>query len=485
MTISAKDGEGNTSAFSNSCLVTTPDNHPPTAPADLTPDHYAETSFTLTWKPAKDNVGVSGYDVYRDGNLFITVNDTVAEITGLSASTTYLMTVKAKDAAGNNSDPSVSLHATTPDTHAPSVPDGISHSGLTETGFTLSWNAATDNIGVTGYNIYKSGTFVMNVTSTTATLSGLTSATTYFMTIRATDAAGNISDASQVYSVETPDVTAPTIPTGLKALNLTETSFTLRWKSSRDNVAVKDYDIYKNDIFIATVTDTFAQITDLIVFTSYTMTIKSRDLAGNVSSTSSALVVVTPDLQSPTPPKNITSEYLSKTLVYLTWKASSDNVGVTEYEVYKDGLRIASVSDTEAIVSNVFSPAESTIYLTAKDAFGNTSPYSAALRIPSNSAALLDNSELNQDQSPPDLSLRVYPNPVQGSEFYINLGEYGTKQVSVKLIDCKGKIVYEQKTDGTGQILAINTSDLNNGIYFIKINLGYKELMQEIVINTY
>ncbi|MBB6670741.1 fibronectin type III domain-containing protein [Cohnella nanjingensis] len=91
------------------------DNEPPTAPAGLTLASKTDTSATLSWTAATDNVGVSVYDIYRDGALAQSVGSpaTSAEVLGLSPNTTYLFTVKAKDGAGNVSVPSNELSVTT------------------------------------------------------------------------------------------------------------------------------------------------------------------------------------------------------------------------------------------------------------------------------------------------------------------------------------------------------------------------------------
>jgi len=182
------------------------DTQAPTAPTGLSSLSITETSFTLSWNAASDNVGVTGYDVYQDGSLIGSVTGTSANITGLTASTTYAMTVKAKDAAGNISAASSALNVTTVtpgDTQAPTAPTGLSSSSITETSFTLNWNAATDNVGVTGYDVFKDGSLLSSVTGTTVNVTGLTASTTYAMTVKAKDAAGNISTASSALNVTT------------------------------------------------------------------------------------------------------------------------------------------------------------------------------------------------------------------------------------------------------------------------------------------
>ncbi|MBF8191258.1 fibronectin type III domain-containing protein [Nonomuraea sp. K274] len=82
------------------------------------------------------------------------------------------------------------------DTTAPSVPGNVRSTGVTNTSVSLAWNASTDNVAVTGYEIYRGTTLVTTVTGTTHTDTGLNASTAYTYTVRARDAAGNRSAAS-------------------------------------------------------------------------------------------------------------------------------------------------------------------------------------------------------------------------------------------------------------------------------------------------
>ncbi|MFC7441072.1 fibronectin type III domain-containing protein [Laceyella putida] len=89
------------------------DTEAPSAPADLTVADTTSSSVSLSWKASTDNVGVSGYDVYRGATLAASTTGTTAVVTGLASNTTYSFTVKAKDAAGNVSAASNQVSATT------------------------------------------------------------------------------------------------------------------------------------------------------------------------------------------------------------------------------------------------------------------------------------------------------------------------------------------------------------------------------------
>jgi len=126
---------------------------------------------------------------------------------GLSASTTFSYTVSAYDAASNESAPSSALSVTTSaalDTEAPSVPMGLASSSLTSSGVTIDWSDSSDNVGVTGYRVFRDGVQIATTTTTTYVDSGLSASTTYSYTVSAYDAASNESAPSSALSVTTP-----------------------------------------------------------------------------------------------------------------------------------------------------------------------------------------------------------------------------------------------------------------------------------------
>jgi len=178
----------------------------PTAPS-LIASGTTQTTTNLSWSGATDNVAVTGYDVYKDGVLLASTATTTFAVSGLTASTAYSFTVKAKDAAGNASVASNTVSVTTlapvVDTTVPTAPT-LSASGTTSTTTNLSWTGATDNVAVTGYNVYRGTTLLgSTTTSTTYAVTGLTASTAYTFYVQAKDAAGNVSTASNTVSVTT------------------------------------------------------------------------------------------------------------------------------------------------------------------------------------------------------------------------------------------------------------------------------------------
>ncbi|WP_052675990.1 fibronectin type III domain-containing protein [Paenibacillus sp. IHBB 10380] len=176
---------------------------PPSVPGNLSSPSKTSNSVNLSWNASTDNVGVTGYTVSYGSNS-INVAGTSTTISGLSANTAYTFTVKAKDAAGNQSVASnaltVTTNASSVDTTAPTAPTNLQVSGKTASSVSLSWTASTDNVGVTGYDVFNGSSLVTSVMGTTATVNGLNANTAYTFTVTAKDAAGNVSTGTSIQS---------------------------------------------------------------------------------------------------------------------------------------------------------------------------------------------------------------------------------------------------------------------------------------------
>lgn len=185
----------------------TADSQAPTAPISLAVTGATTSSLTLSWAASTDNIGVTGYNVYMNGTLQTTVTGLTTTITGLTASTLYSFYVIAKDAAGNSSVASTTVNGTTAtptaDTQAPTAPSSLLVTGTTTSTVSLSWLSSTDNVGVTGYNVYMNGVLKTTVTGLAATITGLTASTTNSFYVIAKDAAGNLSAASTTINATT------------------------------------------------------------------------------------------------------------------------------------------------------------------------------------------------------------------------------------------------------------------------------------------
>jgi hypothetical protein len=168
----------------------------PSTPTNLAVTSTGSTTARLTWTASTDNVGVAGYWVTRDGGAPVTVTGTQFNDSGLTGGQSYVYTVQAFDANGNAS--GVATKSWTqpyPDTTAPTA---VTLSGSIAKGkVKLTWNAAYDAVGVTGYRVYRNGTLV--ATTTALTWTEPVKKGTMVYTVVAFDAAGNASAASNPY----------------------------------------------------------------------------------------------------------------------------------------------------------------------------------------------------------------------------------------------------------------------------------------------
>nr|WP_179015771.1 MULTISPECIES: glycosyl hydrolase family 18 protein [unclassified Paenibacillus] len=188
----------------------TSDTQAPTAPGNLNVSNVTSSSITLQWSASTDNVGVTEYVIHQGTASVGSVSGSTLTFThtGLTPDTTYSYTVQAKDAAGNVSPSSNTINVKTnavsgPDTQAPSTPVNVTVTGVTSSSVSLSWTASTDNVGVTGYDVYQGANLALSVTGTSATVSGLSAATAYTFKVAAKDAAGNVSPQSTAVSATT------------------------------------------------------------------------------------------------------------------------------------------------------------------------------------------------------------------------------------------------------------------------------------------
>lgn len=264
------------------------------------------------------------------------------------------------------------------DTAVPTAPTGLSATTPNMNSFDLTWTASTDNFGVKLYDIYKDGVFYGSTSSTSLKITGLTESASYSMTVKAKDAAGNVSNASSPLSVQVVS-TPPTAPTGLQNTTPTASAFTLSWTASTDNVGVTGYDVYKDGVLYGSTASTSLAITGITEGVTYSMTVKAKDAAGNISNASTALNVVEASTP-PTAPTGLQNTTPTTSAFTLSWIASTDNVGVTGYDVYKDGVLYGSTTtNTSLDITGLIAETSYSMTVKAKDAVGNISVASTAL----------------------------------------------------------------------------------------------------------
>ncbi len=204
----------------------------------------------MNWSASTDNVGVTGYEVYLNGAA-----TPAATTTG--ATTVNLRSDQRHHLLGDGEGQGCWATCRQPPVPAPedagyrgSVrPGAPTFTNITQTGATVNWSASTDNVGVTGYEVFLNGSATPAATTTGATtvaLTGLTAGQSYAVTVKAKDAAGNVSQASAAGTLTTQppaDTTAPSVPGTPTFTNITQTGATVNWAASTDNVGVTGYEV--------------------------------------------------------------------------------------------------------------------------------------------------------------------------------------------------------------------------------------------------
>ena len=327
------------------------------------------------------------------------------------------------------------------DTVAPSAPTALAASGTTQTATSLTWNASTDNVAVTGYDVYQNGVFKTNVAGTSTTVTGLTAATSYSFYVIAKDAAGNSSNASNTVNVTTLSggiaycasqggsiadekigrVVFGSIDNSIATTsgysNFTSLStavnrgsaytitITPSWTStaySEGYAVFIDYNadgdftdsgetVWTNAATATTpVSGTFTiPPTASLGATRMRVSMKYNGIPtsceafqyGEVEDYTVVINGGVSDTQAPSAPTSLAALGTTQTSTNLTWNAATDNVGVTGYDVYQGAVLKASVTTTSYAVSGLTAATAYSFSVKAKDAAGNISASSNVVNV--------------------------------------------------------------------------------------------------------
>ncbi len=322
-------------------------------PSNLVATATGAAKIDLTWTPPT-TVPTSSYRVERcqgaDCTAFgeiATPTDALYTDTGLTPVTTYRYRVRAVHVGGALSAYSAIVTATTlPDTTPPQAPATLTATAHpTAYQIAITWAAATDDVGVTGYRLERcqgvgcsTYTQIAVLTALTYTDTPLSPATPYSYRVRATDAADNLGAYSVTATATTvPDTTPPTTPASLTASVSSLTAITLNWSAATDNVGVTGYRVERCQ---GDGCATFAYLTlstgltlvdeNLSPNTTYRYRVQATDAAGNLSGFSPISGAHVPP--PPTPPTNFSATATGGTQVALAWTAS---IGADHYEIQR------------------------------------------------------------------------------------------------------------------------------------------------------
>jgi hypothetical protein len=242
---------------------------------------------------------------------------------------------------------------------------------------TLSVQGSTDNSNFT--TLVNSAVYSFDGVSNTVTIN-LSATTTRFVrlnfTANSVQPGGQLSEL-QVFGPTSGDVTPPTAPTNLAFTQPTSTQIALTWGAATDAVGVTGYDIFLNNVLLTSVPASALTFTDTEAASlTATYFVRAHDAAGNQSANSNSVTRTgaSGDTTPPTAPTNLAVTTPSSGQVTLTWGAATDNIGVTQYVVFRNGTQDATVSGTTLTFSEAQPDTATVMYfVVAKDAAGNQS----------------------------------------------------------------------------------------------------------------
>jgi chitodextrinase len=229
----------------------------PGAPTGVTAQAGSATSVHVMWNAVPDSTRIRAYEVYRGTTKAQDVpgSQHMVDVTRLRPSTLYSFTVRARDTEGRLGPPSRVVRARTPaltaaDRSAPARPAAPTGRVLGAREVQLSWGASRDDRGVVSYEIWQGGAKIHSVggNQTAAVVTGLRPGTAYVFTVRARDAAGNLSPASAPVRLTTPgtDDGRDTAPTGFTARTHCSGGayyIDLAWDPPRTDGVITEYQI--------------------------------------------------------------------------------------------------------------------------------------------------------------------------------------------------------------------------------------------------
>jgi hypothetical protein len=345
---------------------------PPPAPSNLSFENITANSVNLSYTASRvDTSGayITYYATTTPATSVFTSNDTSMNLTGLSSNTFYTVTVFAKQSnSGLNSSNATSVIKTI---HAPpTVPTDLSFATITSSSLLLTYKASiTDGSGIIYYATTTPATSTFTSNSTNMNLTGLSSNTSYTVSIYAqqTDVSG-FSSSTVTISGKTINGPPP-VPSILSLGNVTANSAKLNYTASKPDTSGA-YITYYATTTPATSTftsiDTSMNLTGLSSNTSYTVTLyaKQSDTGLNSSTTTSGMKTLhTP----PSVPSILSLGNITSSSMLLNYTASTtDGSGITYYATTTPATSTFTSNDTSMNLTGLSSNTSYTIQLYAQ-----------------------------------------------------------------------------------------------------------------------
>lgn len=466
---------------------------PPAAPSNLTATSISLSQINLAWQDNSTNE--TSFKIERaTGSCTATFSEIVTtganavtyQNYGLTANTTYCYRIRAVNSAGYSAY-SNTASATTSD-GKPSAPTNLSAGTVSVSEIDINWQDNSNN--ETSFKIERAtgsctATFSQIATTganiTVYKNTGLSSGMTYCYRVRASNASGD-SSYSNTASAVTGSV--PAAPSSLAASVISQSQIDLSWTDNSNNETGFEIERSTGTCTAFSVIGTTGanvttyQNTGLLANTTYCYRVNAVNTYGD-SSYSNTISAVTGDTQAPTAPSNLSGSAASSTQINLTWTASSDNIGVTGYYIYRNATLVSSTaglsySDTGLTPSTAYQ-----YFVKAFDASGNISPQSNTITVTTQSAPV---------DNPPTVSIT---SPANGNTVS------GTVSVTASATDDKGISKVDFYIDGalkssdasTPYSYSWNTTSYVNGGHTIMVRAydtinQYKDAQISVTVNN-
>lgn len=326
------------------------------------------------------------------------------------------------------------------DTVAPSAPTNLAAAGTTGTTTNLTWTASTDNVAVTGYDIYQGATLKGSSATTSYTVTGLTPLTAYTFSVKAKDAAGNVSASSST-------------------VNVTTTATSITYCASQGNSAA-DEKIGK--VVFGTISNTSTGATG---YENYTA------VSTNASRGTAYTITITPSWTS--------TIYNEGYGVFIDYNQDGD------FSDSGETVWTKAASKTTPVTGTITIPATATLGTTRMrvslkynaiptscEAFSYGQVEDYTVNITASGAIVTEEIAAGLTETTETSRFALYPNPVE-SELNVSLAE--SNGYTYKIINTLG----QQLSSGKLSENAIDVSKLNTGIYIIELINGDKKIVKK------
>lgn len=350
--------------------TTLDDVEPPTQPGKPLFTFVSENRVYLSWAPASDNTGVTGYRVVLNGVRVHTTADNFCVIPA-SNTTYYCVYVRAEDKFGNPSRPSerTVFRGEGPEVeHLPSPT--VTVIALTSTTAQLAWSHPEDaNLSIGVMIMINGKHYETTMVSNTAVLKNLVPGFSYVIEVFAFNAFTAMSEPTTLVH-EVKDIMPPSVPGGLRKTDSTVDSITLAWDESTDDIGIYDYVICNNNEYFDRTPMTQYTVVDLLPGT-YTFEVRGLDLFGNASEAASITVEMSPPALSM--PGDLDATNVLETSATLNWTASNEARGEVGYRIYKNSNYLETIIATQYHASDLNPRTTYRYSVQAEDASGGLS----------------------------------------------------------------------------------------------------------------